>query len=89
MARQLEGTKPFGNVGIFKGLSLNAIFRVSYDAVYELNDTDYGDKAGGPILLENEASKVGVGPALVPHGGGRDDQRLRAVLDSAHQPFRV
>ena len=70
IAAQLEGHKRLGNLGNLQRISLNAIFRVSYDGVYELNDTDYGDKAGGPIMIENEGYKVGMGPALVPHGGG-------------------
>lgn len=69
VAAQFEGIKPLGDLGIFKGVSLNAVFRISYDGVYDINDTDFGDKAGGPILLENEGSKIGVGPSLVPHGG--------------------
>jgi uncharacterized protein DUF1302 len=72
IAAQLEAHKPLGNVGIFKGVSLNAVFRVSYDGVYELNDDEYGDDAGGPIMLENIGSSLGLGPpsGMVPHGGG-------------------
>ena len=54
IAAQLEAYKPLGDIGIFKGVSLNTILRVSYDGVYELNDTEFGDKAGGPILLDNQ-----------------------------------
>jgi Protein of unknown function (DUF1302) len=77
IAAQLEAHKPLGNVGIFKGVSLNAIFRVSYDGVYELNDDEYGDDAGGPIMLQNIGSGSGAMPpfvdgfpSFVPHGGG-------------------
>lgn len=70
IAAQLEAHKPLGNVGIFKKVSLNAIFRVSYDGVYELNDDEYGDDAGGAIMLENEGVNTSHGPAHVPHGGG-------------------
>jgi len=70
LAAQLEAQKVIGNVGILRKVAFNAAFRVSYDAVYEINDDEFGDNAGGPIMLENAASVAGVGPALVPHGGG-------------------
>lgn len=67
---QLEGLKFIGDVGIFKGFSLNSVLRFSYDGVYRLNDDDYGDSAGGSIQLQNAGAAVGIGPATVPHGGG-------------------
>jgi uncharacterized protein DUF1302 len=70
IAAQLEALKPLGNIGIFKGVSLNATFRVSYDGVYELNDDEFGDDAGGAIMLENKGGLIGAGPDQVPHGGG-------------------
>lgn len=63
---QLEGLKDIGQVGPFRGVSINGIFRVSHDGVYQLNDDEYGDKAGGPIQLQNFL----IGPPSVPHGGG-------------------
>jgi hypothetical protein len=70
LAAQLEAQKEIGNVGILQKVAFNATFRVSYDAVYEINDDEFGDNAGGAILLENAASVAGVGPALVSHGAG-------------------
>lgn len=67
---QLEAKKDIGKVGIFGKVSLNATFRLSYDAVYELNDDEFGDNAGGPIMIENQGWKGGMGPPQVPHGGG-------------------
>lgn len=46
---QVEVSRNFGPVGIFKNFTFNGTFRGSYDGVYELNDDDYGDKAGGPV----------------------------------------
>lgn len=59
--------------GAFKtsSLSFNATFRVTYDAVYALNDDEWGDNAGGPIMLEN-----GTFGGSVPWGGG-----LRFAVD--------
>ena len=60
---QFEGIKFFENTGLFSSLSLNATFRMTYDAVYQLNDDEFGDKAGGAITLEG-------GFLDTPHGGG-------------------
>jgi hypothetical protein len=49
---QFEGFKFIDNVGMFSNVSINSTFRVTYDAVYELNDDEYGDDAGGSIILE-------------------------------------
>jgi len=46
---QLEFGKVFQPRGIFSELSLHGTFRVSYNGVYNLNDKDYGKKAGGPV----------------------------------------
>jgi hypothetical protein len=70
LAAQLEGKKVVGNAGIFKKVAFNVQFRVSYDAVYEINDDEFGDEAGGAIMLENLGANIGLGPAFVPHGGG-------------------
>jgi hypothetical protein len=85
IAGQLEAYKPLGDVGIFKGVSLNATVRVSYDGVYELNDSDFGDDAGGPIMLENQASKIPLPPGMtntpfVPHGGGPINQTTAQLI---------
>lgn len=56
---QIEGEKQFGSKGIFDNVSLSGTFRGSYDAVFDLNDDEYGDNAGGPIELENVATGPG------------------------------
>lgn len=80
LAAQLEGKKDFGKVGIFRKIAINGILRASYDGVYELNDDEFGDDAGGPIYIENKGSAVGLGPAFVPHGGGVINQASFAGL---------
>ncbi len=42
---QMEFSKDFG--GSYE-LQLNGTLRATYDAVYDLNDEEFGDKAGGP-----------------------------------------
>jgi len=46
---QLELFKQAQPRGPFSDLSLGATFRVSYDAVYDLNSDEYGRSAGGPV----------------------------------------
>lgn len=46
---QLEFFKTFEPRGIFSELSLGGVVRASYDAVFDLNDDEYGDKAGGAL----------------------------------------
>jgi hypothetical protein len=50
--------------GAFSSLTLNSTLRVSYDAVYDLNPTEYGDKAGGPVQFRNRDGNV------TSHGAG-------------------
>ncbi len=46
---QLEFFKDFRpSGGLFSELSLGGVLRLSYDAVYDLNDDEYGKNAGGP-----------------------------------------
>ena len=46
---QLELFKQAQPRGIFSDLSMGATFRLSYDAVYDINDDEYGRGAGGPL----------------------------------------
>lgn len=65
---QLEGTKLLGNLGAFSEVSINGTFRATYDGVYDLNSNEFGDDAGGSVLLESLVD-FGAGN-LVPNGGG-------------------
>ena len=67
---QLEGSKNFGSVGKFSNISFYGTFRGTYDAVYDINDDEFGDTAGGAISIESTggsgsttwgASDVGAG----------------------------
>ncbi|HEY5790901.1 MAG TPA: DUF1302 family protein, partial [Gammaproteobacteria bacterium] len=62
---QFEGSKRVGQAGGFSNVSLHGTFRFTYDGVYDLNDEDYGDQAGGAIQLESVA-----GSGLSNHGEG-------------------
>ena len=75
---QLEVEKMFDETGSFSTVFIGGTFRGTYDAVYDLNDKDYGKNAGSSILLEQVGvppgalfpGAPGFPPALVPHGGG-------------------
>ena len=57
---QVELSKVFS-----RKFSFHSTFRASYDGVYQLNSTEFGDDAGGAILLENSATGT-----FVAHGAG-------------------
>lgn len=71
---QFEFSKNFGSKFGTSKFQVNGTLRGTYDGVYELNDDEWGDNAGGAIMLENGSALgpggPGTGPALVEHGGG-------------------
>ncbi|TAM10676.1 MAG: DUF1302 domain-containing protein [Nevskiaceae bacterium] len=50
------------NKGLFGGWKLGGTFRGSYNGVYDLNDTEFGRKAGGSVIFQSSAFAAG-GPA--------------------------
>jgi hypothetical protein len=79
---QLEFSKAMDGAFNSSSFKVNGTFRVTYDGVYDLNDDEWGDKAGGAVQLENGfalnggpgtglgPAGPGSGPDYVPHGGG-------------------
>ncbi len=71
---QLEFGKDISGAFKTSNLTFNATFRATYDGVYDLNDDEWGNSAGGSIMLENGSALgpggPGTGPTHVPHGGG-------------------
>lgn len=66
---QLEGLKFIGDVGPFRNVSVNGVLRLSYDAVYDINDDDFGDDAGGsPTVNSLGLANIGA-PTAVPVNG--------------------
>lgn len=55
---QLEWAKDIGKLGSFTDVSMHGTLRGSYDAAYDLNDDDYGDKAGGSLSFSAPANPV-------------------------------
>lgn len=74
---QLEGLKFIGDVGPFRNVAVNGVLRLSYDAVYDLNEDDFGNRAGGAANvnsfgLANLGAPTAVpvnGPGIGPAGG--------------------
>lgn len=68
---QIELYKDYGDAGGFSNFSVNAILRGTYDAVYDMNDKDYGSRAGGSVSLPGigvPANTLGpMTPAFAPH----------------------
>jgi hypothetical protein len=50
---QLEGSKDYGQQGAFSNVTFVGTFRATYDAVYDLNDDQFGSEAGGSIDMES------------------------------------
>jgi len=46
---QFEFSKAFKPTGLFSEFSIHGTLRGSYDAVYDLNDDEYGKNSGGPV----------------------------------------
>ena len=75
---QIEISKAFKNTGRFTDVGLHATFRGSYDAVYDLNEDEFGATAGSAIFLEQvgvPANAVFPGAPAFPaanvaHGSG-------------------
>lgn len=77
---QMEADKKLGATGPFSSLGFNVKLRGTFDAVYRMNDLRFGNRAGGPVSLENgvpgqdysalfgapPGTLLGTGP--VPHG---------------------
>jgi hypothetical protein len=53
---QLELNKAWQPRGLFSEISLHGTFRASYDSAYDINDDEWGKKAGGPIAYEAPAN---------------------------------
>jgi hypothetical protein len=49
---QLEYSKDLGAKGLFSEINFNTTLRATYDAVYDLRDEEWGDKAGGPVNMQ-------------------------------------
>ena len=63
---QLELEKAFDKTGPFSSVFISGTARGTYDAVYDLNDQDYGKNAGSSILLQQVGLPAG---ALFPAQG--------------------
>ena len=77
---QIEAEKSFKSSGSFSNVSLSGTFRLTYDGVYDLNDEDFGEKAGRAISIENVAAGPG---ATVLFGEGL---ALPFTFDTANNP---
>ena len=67
---QLEVNKQLPNMGPFTQISINGIFRLTYDAVYDWNSNDFGDDAGGSVFGSSSGlNSMGI-PSMVDTADG-------------------
>lgn len=70
---QMDADKKFRAEGIFSKLKLHTTLRASYDAVYDLNPSQYGDEAGTAVVWTDNAGNTVAennGPAALFNSGG-------------------
>jgi hypothetical protein len=69
---QLEFSKAFESRGIFSEFSFNSTLRASYDAVYDWNDDEFGNEAGGPLTFAAPGNPAFLGslPGAPPFAPG-------------------
>lgn len=66
---QIEGSKDLGQKGIFSNVSVHGTFRGTYEGVYDLNEEEFGEDAGGPRQFESvgvPADVLGPGAPAFP-----------------------
>lgn len=87
---QVEADKDLGGNSTFSSLKFRSKLRGTYDGVYSMNAKEYGEKAGGPVVLETGDPGLQAvapflpgalgNPRLVPQGGGIISQGAVASL---------
>jgi len=65
---QFEGTKYLKDFGNFSEISINGTFRATYDGVYDLNSSEFGDGAGGAAFVTPDFTAP-TGSQVGPGGG--------------------
>jgi hypothetical protein len=73
---QFEFSKDFGKKMGMSGFRVSGTLRATYDAVYDLNDDEYGDDAGGSRKFQNAGSAV----AQQVYGGNGDSPWGESLL---------
>ena len=73
---QFEFGKNFGTKGVFGNFTVNGTLRATYDAVYDWNDDEFGDNAGGSRNFQNAGSTT----AQAIWGGNGDSPWGQSIL---------
>jgi len=77
---QLQFSKTFEPGSPLSELSLHGIFRGSYDAAYDINDSEWGDRSGGSVMLESLGGPDLGLPGMVPWGAAASPFESPVVL---------
>ncbi len=73
---QYEFSKDFGEKFGLNNFRVSGTLRATYDAVYDINDDEYGDSAGGPRSFQNAGSTT----AQALFGGNGDSPWGTSIL---------
>ncbi len=73
--------------GGWDAVSLHGTLRATYDAVYDLNDDEFGAGAGSSIMIESTGLPALGGPAFVPHGGGLGHTAVAGAFGLTNNAF--
>ncbi|MBT7951370.1 MAG: DUF1302 domain-containing protein, partial [Gammaproteobacteria bacterium] len=85
---QLEFSKYFKPTGIFSELSIHSTVRASYDAVYDINDDDWGKGSGSAVNFQSLGGPAIGLPSSVPWGATANPALGPAVLPGTN-PFAI
>ena len=80
---QFEFSKDFGKKIGLSNFRVSGTLRATYDAVYDLNDSEYGNKAGGARNFENFGSTT----ALAVYGGDGSSPWGQSILGGGPPGF--
>lgn len=80
---QFEFSKDFGKHFGLNNFRLSGTLRATYDAVYDLNDDEFGDNAGGPRNFENFGSST----AQAIYGGDGSSPWGQSILGGGPPGF--
>ena len=69
------------------GWRFRGILRGTYDGVYDLNDSEFGKSAGGPVMIGDQAGVLLGGTGYTPYGGGVGYSFVNGVFQQSGNTF--
>lgn len=84
---QAEWSRQLQPVGAFSEVSFHGTLRATYDGVYDLNEDEFGEDAGGSVMIESIGLPAMGGPSFVPHGGGLGHTAVSGAFGLTNNAF--